>query len=234
MLNIAVCEDLELHQKYLSDKIRQFLNVSCQISVFSSMKALKAFWESNRITFDIIFMDIELGDGSGIQLSEEINRRYPITQIIYITAYTEYSSDVYKTNHTWYIDKQKIDTYLPLALDKALKSIQLLHSLCLDISWKKVHFSIPQKEIIYIERSLRVSEIHTSKTIYRTAAKLENLLEQLTDSFIICHRSYIINLIHITDFQKDIVTLNGKYSIPVSRSKYAELKSAYNMFLVGK
>lgn len=97
---------------------------------------------------------------------------------------------------------------------------------------EKIHFSILQKEIIYIERSLRVSEIHTSKNIYRTASKLENLLEQLTDAFASCHRSYIINMAYITDFKKDRIILNGEYSIPVSRSKYAELKNAYNMFLV--
>lgn len=146
MLNIAVCEDLKLHQKYLSDKIRQFLDAPCQISVFSSTEDLKDFFATNNTAFDIIFMDIELGDGSGIQLSEEINRRYPMTQIIYITAYSEYSSDVYKTNHTWFIDKQKIDTYLPLALDKALKSVQLTHSLYLDVAWKKSTFQFCKKK----------------------------------------------------------------------------------------
>lgn len=232
MLNIAICEDLELHQKNLTDKIKQYLDIPHQISLFSSIKSLKNSLSSNDIYFDIIFMDVELSDGSGIQLSEEINHQYPMTQIIYITAYTEYSSDVYRTNHTWFIDKRKIDTYLPMAMDKALKSIQLTQRLYLNISWKKVHFSILQKEIIYIERTLRVSEIHTTKNIYHTAIKLENLLKQLTDAFIICHRSYIINMAYITDFEKSSIILSNKYPIPVSRSKYTELKNAYNMFLI--
>lgn len=232
MLKIAICEDLSLHQKRLSEKVHHCLNEPHTIDTFSSIAEFKSFCAGSDQPFDIIFMDIELSDGSGIQLSQKINQLYPLSQIVYITAYPEYSSEVYESEHVWFIDKQKLDTFLPLALNKALRSIRLTQSLHLNFSWKKVDYSVLQGEIIYIERSLRVSEIHTTKQIYKTSEKLELLLKQLTDSFILCHRSYIINMANITGFEGSNVILNEQYSIPVSRSKHDYLKQAYNMFLI--
>lgn len=232
MLKIAICEDLSLHQKRLSEKVHHCLNEPHTIDTFSSIAEFKNYCTGSDQPFDIIFMDIELGDGSGIQLSQKINQLYPLSQIVYITAYPEYSSEVYESEHVWFIDKQKLDTFLPLALNKALHSIRLTQSLHLNFSWKKVDYAVLQGEIIYIERSLRVSEIHTGKQVYKTSEKLEDLLKQLTSTFILCHRSYIINMSKITSFQKNTVILNEKFSIPVSRSKYEDLKRTYNMFLI--
>lgn len=232
MLKIAICEDLSLHQKRLSEKVHHCLKEPHTIDTFSSIAEFKNYCTGSDQPFDIIFMDIELGDGSGIQLSQKINQLYPLSQIVYITAYPEYSSEVYESEHVWFIDKQKLDTFLPLALNKALHSIRLTQSLHLNFSWKKVDYAVLQGEIIYIERSLRVSEIHTGKQIYKTSEKLEDLLKQLTSTFILCHRSYIINMSKITSFQKNTVILNEKFSIPVSRSKYEDLKRTYNMFLI--
>lgn len=125
MLKIAICEDLSLHQKRLSEKVHHCLNEPHTIDTFSSIAEFKNYCTGSDQPFDIIFMDIELGDGSGIQLSQKINQLYPLSQIVYITAYPEYSSEVYESEHVWFIDKQKLDTFLPLALNKALHSIVL-------------------------------------------------------------------------------------------------------------
>ena len=93
-------------------------------------------------------------------------------------------------------------------------------------------YSVIQDEIIYIERCLRVSEIHTATKVYRTSEKLESLMEQLTDVFICCHRSYIVNMRNITKLQKNKLILNHEIEVPVSRSKEEELKQAYSIFLV--
>lgn len=51
-------------------------------------------------------MDIELGKENGIDLALKVNEVTPYTQIIYITAYMQYVSDVYQSKHTYFIDKE--------------------------------------------------------------------------------------------------------------------------------
>ena len=47
--------------------------------------------------FDVVFMDIEMPGINGIKLAEKILALYPRTNIIYITGYTEYAFESYKT-----------------------------------------------------------------------------------------------------------------------------------------
>ena len=47
--------------------------------------------------FDIVFMDIEMPGINGIKLAEKIQGKYPRTNLIYITGFTEYAFESYKT-----------------------------------------------------------------------------------------------------------------------------------------
>lgn len=232
MLEIAVCEDLEIHRCLIKEKIAEAIDEPYEIVEFASAQAFKKSYRKQPKGFDIILMDIELGDGSGIELGEEINYYYPLAQIIYITSYVKHFSEVYATNHVWCIDKKELDEYLPKALHKALKALWHSKSLHLNFSWQKVKYAVIQDEIIYIERCLRVSEIHTATKVYRTSEKLDSLMEQLTDVFICCHCSYIVNMRNITKLQKNKVILNHDIEVPISRSKEEEMKKAYSIFLV--
>lgn len=232
MLKIAICEDMVLHQKYLQTEIEKLLTEPHEFSCFTSADVFESEISEKNICFDIVFLDIEFGTESGIQLGQKINSLYPLTQIVYVTGYPQYASDVYMTEHVWFIEKNHLGKYLPLALNKALRAIHLTKNLHLNISWQKEKFSIPQKEIIYIERNLRTSEIHTLHSIYQTSEKLDALMERLTDAFAFSHRSYIINMEMITALTKTQVILNGTHELPVSRSKHNDLKNAYNRFMI--
>ena len=87
MLEIAVCEDLEIHRQLIKEKISSVINEAYEIVEFVSAADFKKSYKKYPKGFDIILMDIELGDGSGIELGEEINYYYPLAQIIYITSY---------------------------------------------------------------------------------------------------------------------------------------------------
>lgn len=232
VLRIAICEDINEHRELIKEELSKILEEDYVLKEFSSLEGFRQYYETAQSALDIVLMDIELKDGSGIELSSEINKKCPLAQIIYITSYTEYFSEVYDTAHVWFINKKDLKKYLPRAVQKAYKELYHVKSLLLNISWQKMNYSLVQEEIIFVERRLHVSEIHTLSGIYKTAEKLEILLERLTSAFILCHRSYIINMKNITKIQKNSVVLNGEINIPVSRAKESEVKKAYAMFLV--
>lgn len=232
MLRIAICEDFEKHRCLIKEELAKTIAEEYTVHEFATLEDFRKNYQTDSRGFDIILMDIELEDGSGIDLGEETNRYYPLAQIIYITSYTHYFSEVYDTEHVWFINKHELEKYLPKAIQKARKALWHSRNLHLNFSWQKVKYSIIQDEIIYIERCLRVSEIHTRTEVYKTSEKLDELLKQLTSAFISCHRSYIINMKNITKLQKNKVVLNDKFEIPISRSREEELKKEYSMFLV--
>lgn len=232
MLRIAICEDIDKHREIIKEELAKIIEDGYHLYEFASIDSFKNYYETDTQSMDIVLMDIELTDGSGIEFSAELNRKYPLAQIIYITSYTEYFSEVYDTSHVWFIQKNDLGKYLPRAIQKACKELHHLKSLQLNFSWQKMNYSIVQDEIIYIERRLHVSEIHTQTEVYKTAEKLEDLLKRLSLAFIVCHRSYVINMKKITKIQKGVFVLNNTIEIPVSRAKEQEVKQSYALFLV--
>ena len=55
--------------------------------------------------FDVIFMDIDLDYANGIDLAEQILTKYPRTNIIYVTSYSQYALDSYRTRASTFLMK---------------------------------------------------------------------------------------------------------------------------------
>lgn len=176
-------------------------------------------------------MDIELGGDSGITLAQEINTSMPDAQIIYITQHLEYVSSVYESKHIYFINKESMETYLPRALEIALKRIQEQNNLYLEFSWSKENYKLKQKDIIYIERVLRTTEIHTLTKTFYTSEKISTIQQRLNDSFVCSHRSYIINMNALTNIKNNCAILNDNIEVPISRAHYKDVKRSFNLFM---
>ena len=234
MISIALFEDNPVHQEIIKKLIHTSLTVPHFIYTFSSVREFftpSSTISNNSNNYEIIFMDIELGDDSGIALAQEINKSMPDAQIIYITQHLEYVSSVYESRHIYFINKQYMDTYIPRALEIALEKIQEQNNLYLEFNWSKEHYKIKQKDILYIERVLRTTEIHTAARTFYTSEKISIIHQRLNTSFVLSHRSYIINMNAITNLEKDCAILKGSIKVPISRSHYKDIKRSFHLFL---
>lgn len=233
MIAIALFEDNPIHRNKIQMLLDKYLTIPHTIDTYSSAKKFLSLSESpeNQINYEIVFMDIELGEDSGITLAQKINKSMPNAQIIYISQYLEYISSVYESQHMFFIRKDAMETYLPRALEIALKKIQEHNNLYLQFFWNKEEYQIKQTDIIYIERVLRTTEIHTSTKTFYTSEKIGSLQQRLNNSFIRCHRSYIINMNALTNLKNNCAILNGTIETPISRSYYKEVKKRFNLFI---
>lgn len=231
MLKIALCED---------NKIQHNQIVSFIETISMPKHTLDSFYEGNDLftsiqeatnnkePYDIVIMDIDLPDGNGIKFSKRINVFSPHTIIIYMTAYEDYVSDVYDTNHIYFILKKNYQKYLPHALSLAYEVLNKERRASLKIFWNKEESNILLKDIFYMERKLRTTFIVTPTHTYSTSEKLEDLLKRLGETFAMSHRSYIINLKMVQEISKDSALLVDGTSIPISRSYYKALKDQIN------
>ena len=92
---------------------------------------------------------------------------------------------------------------------------------------------LDQADILYIESRAKKVEIHTtganeSIEIYATMEELET---QLGEDFYRCHRAYIVNMAHITEYEKDSVTLTNGDTVYVAKKKFGEFVRAYKGYL---
>lgn len=111
-MNIVIIEDEELVAEDLELTIRQFIDEPAGIVLLKSVKESIAYFK-NAAAPDLIFSDIQLGDGLSFEIFVAVNISVPV---IFCTAYDEYALDAFKTNGIDYILKpfnsQTIDNAL--------------------------------------------------------------------------------------------------------------------------
>lgn len=109
-MNVVIIEDEALSAKRLAKLISEVLpKVKILACLESVSEALSWFEENNNP--DIIFLDIELNDGTGFEIVKRLSD-YP--HIIFTTAYEKYALDAFKFNSIDYllkpIDKKELQT----------------------------------------------------------------------------------------------------------------------------
>ena len=218
MLNIAIIEDNPVHMEHLQELLPGVIEEPIAVSSFSSCSSFVKSLEIASEPFDLAFMDIELGEESGIRAAEYAAEACPGLQIIYISQYLNYISPVYETKHLYFIYKPDLDKYLKQAVGKALAVIHAQKSRILHVSWNKEKFHILEKDILYLERTLRTTIIYTPQNSYRCSEKFSALLPRLKDTFIQCQQSFIVNLDFVSSFKTSGLCLINGREIPISRN----------------
>lgn len=193
--------------------------------VGSCKNAVDAFNKINTEHVDLIFLDINMPEISGLSFARSIN---PNIKIIFTTAYREYAVDGF--------DLQAVDYLLkPISFDRLLQAINkyfnenaiVVHKSDEITNERNDHFFVRSDrkmikinfdEIIYIESLSDYIKIHlTDKTIItrETISNIEAKLPQ--QNFIRTHRSFIVSLKAIDSFTNETIGI-GKHEIPISRS----------------
>ena len=196
---IAICDDHIETARDLQRKILALpLNNIGGIDIFTSPEKLR--FAAEDLHYDVVFMDIELGSISGIELSARLLQIHPDMQIIFISGYDDYYLQVYDVDHIFFLRKpietQRLMTALKTAQDRILTSRDEF----LPVKINRSILRIPQSGIMYIEKDKRMIRINmVNGEIYNAYGKLPELLEKLNDFFFQCHTSYIVNFRYIRE-----------------------------------
>lgn len=189
--------------------------------------ALSGVEYMSRNPVDLLFLDINMPDISGIDLAKAMKVK---TLIIFTTAYKQFAYEGFQLEAVDYLLKPiEFETFLR-AFQKALaqKKIKDLPLADGDEGFMYVHseyrqIKIVYREIAYIESMEDYIKIHIGKEKpVLTLMTLKKVLELLPQNqFIRIHRSYIVPFAKIIAFQHKKVQLEN-ILLPIGDS-YAEL-----------
>ncbi len=239
MYRFAVCDDNEADAAFVVSLIKKWHSensgkrlsdeaLSCQmvlpqIEVFSSAEAFLFAYEEDR-NFDLLFLDIEMGGMSGVELAKSLRQMGAGLQIVFITGYMEYISQGYDVEALHYLLKPVTAEKLGEVLNRAMERIKTKErALVLSLSDGIVR--IPLCEIRYIEVLKNYVTVHGSED-YSVKKTLNELKKGLDDSFFQIHRSYIAGLRSIKKVTRSEVVLKDNTILPLSRKLYNDLNQA--------
>ena len=114
MKSVVIIEDEMLAAKRLQ-KLLEATNYDFEIKAILDSVKNGAKWLANNESPDLLFMDIQLGDGLSFEIFDIIEVKSPV---IFVTAFNEYAIEAFKLNSIAYILKPISEESLTQALDK--------------------------------------------------------------------------------------------------------------------
>lgn len=181
---------------------------------------------------DIAFLDVEMLGLNGIQLGEELKRRYPNIIIFIVTSYPDYLDDAMRFQVFRYLSKPIDKNRLFRNMKDALFKYSTL-SRKIQIETKNQVTMVYTRDIVLVEAKERKVFVHTKDKIYESIQKMDFWIEKLpSNSFFQSHRSYIVNLRFVSHFDNTLIHLcNDRFTAYLTRRKYVSFKNAYIMYL---
>ena len=193
---------------------------------------------------DLIFLDINLGDGSGFDLLEQLGEKIPM--VVFITAYDEYAVKAFKFSAIDYVMKPINLEEIEAAVQKCRNQIEkenLSEKLKIFLQnmdepnseEKKIVLKTAESiHIVKVGEIIRCESDHNYTEFYLTGARkllvsrtLKEYDEMLVDyGFFRTHQSHLININFISRFDKadgGELVLADKSRVPVSKRKRDEL-----------
>lgn len=232
-MNVAICDDHKMILNAVESMTCRVLGNDCNITAFADGYELIEYIYGGIKNVDILITDIKLGNLNGIELAKRIKGDYPNVKIIFITGYAEYSQEIFEAGPSYFLLKPIKEEKFRQAVDFVLKAGENGKEKYLPFKIKSGGIkSFLISDVIYFESRMRKVILH-SKTDGETETygKLDELESKLPENYIRCHQSYIVNMNSVTSLNARSFSMCGGMEIPISQTKYGNVKRKYFIFL---
>jgi two-component system LytT family response regulator len=208
-----IIEDEPLALLGLRDHIEKLSSLKLEKTFDNAIDAID-FLKSN--TIDLIFLDIEMDELSGIDLLENITYT---GQIIITTAYDAYALKGYELNVTDYLLKPYSFERFIKAVDKAIKNNKVAQDTnFIFVKTENRLEKVDLDSILFIEGMRDYRRIHTDQKGIMTMENF-NEIEKRIPPTKICrvHKSYMVSISKIETIERNRIKIKNT-NIPISKT----------------
>jgi two-component system, LytTR family, response regulator len=219
-MKCVILDDEPLAVELISTYINETDNLQL---AFASTNAFEAIQYIQKNDVDIVFLDMQMPELTGIQVLKIIGMGY---KVIFTTAYTDYALDGYEYNITDYLLK-------PISFERFTKAIEKLNQNNIThVSWDTNHgnhgnhgmrsedgfifiksdnkmIKINLQEILFIEGLKDYLSIQTTTEKLITLQNLKTFEQYLNpQQFMRVHKSYIVALNKIDTIERNRIFID--------------------------
>lgn len=233
-MNIAVVDDTKKDRDTLINYIKRFFNsrnMDCQLSGY--LRGDDFVEESNLSLFDVVFLDIFIGEKNGVEIARYLRANHYKGLIVFCTVTAQFALAGYDVKAFGYILKPYTYDRIEELMQDILKSSHMESpSIC--IKENRRWYKIPLRDILYVENSANYVTVYTNDRIYSTRMAFRQMEEILgrQNCFARCNRGTIINLSHVSRIDGPCVIIKteqgmDEYKLPVSRRYLPAINEQY-------
>lgn len=230
-MNIGILE----YDSNISDQLVEIVSDECphsNIKRWQKEEELKQSIKDETI-YKILILSLEMNGKEIISYSKRLQDIYPDLKIIYLSELNPTIFEVFEATPTYVLSKPLDEEHVKQALRKAKRELEQSDEKIFTIINKQGIFTIPYQKIYYVESDKRKLNIYGEDGLVKSInLKISDFLTfEHGECFLQCHKSYAVNLMHISQLEKYSIVLENGMSLPISQSRYADTKAGYVKYL---
>ena len=214
--NVLIIDDEPMAREVLESHLSKLEGYTV---VASCKNAAEGFSALHSHTVDLIFLDINMPEVTGLMFAKAIGNK---AAIIFTTAYREYAVEGFEMNALDYLLK-------PISLERFATALQKFQELkAVETDKEKFDFTffrcdrkmvkIDFETLLYAESFGDYIKLHTANKTYVTRETMKNVLAKLPSTkFLRVHRSSVVAISKIESYTNEHVVVANN-AIAISRS----------------
>lgn len=233
-MKIAICDDEICFVQELRALLTQWSAknaLSLTLYQYSNGDDLLTALQTTSI--DLVFLDIIMSLLNGMDTARELRNAGITVPIIFLTSSREFALESYEVKAFNYLLKPVNNQKLFSVLNEFLKSFESSAE-TFTAHTADGFCKITLNDVDYLEaQNKQVLVCLSDGTILKIRelfSKCEGVFTP-EKGFFKCHRSYIINLSHVKQFTRTMITTGISSSVPISRNSYSAFKDAYFAYM---
>lgn len=232
-ISCIIVDDEAIAREVIETHLSKIPNITLVGSCSSAIEAFKCIREHK---VDLVFLDINMSEISGISFAKSINKNI---KIIFTTAYRDYAVEGFELQAVDYLLK-------PISFDRLLKAMNNYFDIHSSVNLIEINplerndfmfvradrrmIKIDYETITYIESYSDYIKIHLANEVIVTRETISAIEAKLpSDKFLRIHRSFIIAIQHISSFTNEEIMIQNK-SLSISRSYKKEVLNMLEKF----
>lgn len=237
MIHIVICDDSAEFQATFSDALKkncaEIFPKTLRYEIIESFSRARQVLEyAEKDPIDILFLDIDMPDMSGLELAKRLVCKKEDTVIVFVSGYDHYVYEVFEFSPFAFLRKDRIGIELPQTLKRIADKFDRVNY---DVTLNTVSgaFTVCARDVLYIcsKGNYYTCCMKNGKELScrGTLADAEKLFFPFDFSRV--HSAYLINLHQIQKIEKNTVYVGMDMArIPIAQRRQAAFKQAYAQF----
>ncbi len=232
IMNIAICDDSTHYINTMEGFLEKLNTDNLEYDVYMSGEELVSAYESNGASYDVIFLDMEMGELDGIDTANRIRQIDKYVIIIFVTSHTKYMQRSFEcTPFRFLIKPIKFDDFTKVYGEIQIKLKDKTETVVFSENRNRIRLFCD--DILFFESQAHQILIYTKDgKIHKIRKTITELMEILDGNmFFRVHRAFVVNLAQIYQILENDVLMRGlDKPIPLSRTYKKELTDKFLNF----
>lgn len=237
MIHCAIIDD----EPYARDLLKEFISKIPEVNLIGSYSsALQALPAISKQQVDLLFLDIQMPDISGVDFLKSMDRR---PMVIFTTAFAEYALEGFELDVVDYLLKPFDFQRFLKAINKVSQKIQKPGPVFESASEPQKDFvflkdgtkliKVELRHVLFVKGSREYVTVYTPDRKIMSLQTMKSLEQDLPSDFIRVHNSFIVNIRAIDTIEKDEIYI-GDEIIPVGVTYKKAFQDAVKKFFPGQ